>query len=97
MQRAHDRAAAAVAPAQWHAPPAAVRAARARVCAAATAAASLIRTWWERERLRRELSAMSPRDFGDVAVPPGAIKNEVGRWPWQKIHLGAAWRENRRE
>lgn len=97
MQRALDRVAATVAPAQWHAPPAAVRAALARVCAAAMAAARLIHTWWEREQLRRELSAMSPRDFGDVAVPPGAIKDEVRRWPWQKIRLGAAWRENRHE
>lgn len=40
--------------------------------------------WCERERQRRELSMMSKRDFGDLPVSPGAVRDEVGRWPWQK-------------
>ena len=40
--------------------------------------------WWERERQRRELSMMRARDFGDLAVPPSLVIEELRRWPWQK-------------
>ena len=43
-----------------------------------------LRTTWQRERERRELAAMRSRDFGDLAVPPGLIIEELRRWPWQK-------------
>jgi uncharacterized protein YjiS (DUF1127 family) len=36
----------------------------------------LLATWRERERHRRELSRMSVRDFGDIAVPPSLIREE---------------------
>lgn len=39
--------------------------------------------WRERERERRELATMASRDFGDLAVPPGLIREELRRWPWQ--------------
>ena len=39
--------------------------------------------WRKRERLRRELSQMSPRDFGDLTMPPSLVRDEVRRWPWQ--------------
>jgi hypothetical protein len=42
-----------------------------------------LRCWWERVELRRELSSMSVRDFGDVKVPPSLTADEVRRWPWQ--------------
>jgi len=45
--------------------------------------ARLPQTWRERNRLRRELSTMSPHDFGDLPVPPGMIFDECRRWPWQ--------------
>jgi uncharacterized protein YjiS (DUF1127 family) len=37
-----------------------------------------------RERERRELAAMDASDFGDLAVPPSLLVDEVRRWPWQK-------------
>ena len=36
----------------------------------------LLVRWRERERHRRELTTMSVRDFGDIAVPPGLIREE---------------------
>src|SRR5579863_8716863 len=45
----------------------------------------LPRTWRERNRLRRELSTMSPHDFGDLPIPPGMIFDECRRWPWQNV------------
>jgi uncharacterized protein YjiS (DUF1127 family) len=43
-----------------------------------------LRTWRRRVRERRELSQMCAHDFGDLAVPPGLIRDETRRWPWQK-------------
>ena len=43
-----------------------------------------LRTTWQRERERRELAAMRSRDFGDLAVPPSLVIDELRRWPWQK-------------
>ena len=45
----------------------------------------LPQTWRERDRLRRELSTMSPHDFGDLPVSPGMIFDECRRWPWQNV------------
>jgi uncharacterized protein YjiS (DUF1127 family) len=53
----------------------------------------LVRRWRERERLRLELSLMRPRDFGDLAVPPGLVVDEVRKWPWQQS--GPNWGEIR--
>jgi len=36
----------------------------------------LLVRWRERERHRRELTTMSVHDFGDIAVPPGLIREE---------------------
>ena len=44
----------------------------------------VLHRWWERERQRRELSMMRARDFGDLAVPPSLVVEELRRWPWQK-------------
>jgi uncharacterized protein YjiS (DUF1127 family) len=59
--------------------------ATAQSCApsARAAVAQLLRRWWSRELQRRELSMLSPRDFGDLAVPQSLVKEEVIRWPWQ--------------
>ena len=38
--------------------------------------------------MRRELASMSQRDFGDVPVPVGAVRDVARRWPWQKVSLG---------
>ncbi|HEY1432043.1 MAG TPA: hypothetical protein VGF39_10520 [Stellaceae bacterium] len=43
-----------------------------------------LRAWWQREHERRELTAMRGRDFGDLAVPPSLVVDEIRRWPWQK-------------
>jgi hypothetical protein len=40
--------------------------------------------WWGRELQRRELSMLSPRDFGDLPVPQSLVTEEIRRWPWQK-------------
>ena len=45
---------------------------------------TILNAWYRRERERRYLSAMRRRDFGDLAVPPGLILDEVRRWPWQE-------------
>jgi uncharacterized protein YjiS (DUF1127 family) len=58
--------------------------ARSRVTSAWMAIAQLLRTWWRRELQRRELSMLSPRDFGDLAVPQSLVSEEIRRWPWQK-------------
>jgi len=50
----------------------------------------LLARWRERERHRRELATMSVRDFGDIAVPPGLIREEQARWPWQAMNQGWA-------
>ena len=46
--------------------------------------AQLLRGWWRRELQRRELSILSPRDFGDLAVPQSLVTEEIRQWPWQK-------------
>lgn len=46
--------------------------------------ARLLRTWQRRELQRRELSRLSSRDFGDLAVPRSLINEEIRRWPWRK-------------
>jgi uncharacterized protein YjiS (DUF1127 family) len=43
-----------------------------------------LRQWRQRSRERRELSQLTPRDFGDLALPPSLLANELGRWPWQR-------------
>jgi uncharacterized protein YjiS (DUF1127 family) len=50
----------------------------------------LLARWRERERHRRELATMSAIDFGDIPVPPGLIREEQGRWPWQPMSRGWA-------
>jgi uncharacterized protein YjiS (DUF1127 family) len=50
----------------------------------------LLARWRERERCRRELAAMTALDFGDIAVPPGLIREEQARWPWQAMSPGWA-------
>jgi uncharacterized protein YjiS (DUF1127 family) len=52
--------------------------------AAFAAIPKVVRGWCERERDRRELAAMSPRDFGDLNVAFSAVRDEVSRWPWQR-------------
>jgi hypothetical protein len=42
---------------------------------------------YERERQRRELSAMRRSDFGDLPLSMGVVRDEVRRWPWQKTTL----------
>jgi uncharacterized protein YjiS (DUF1127 family) len=44
--------------------------------------------WWEPERQRRELSMMRARDFGDLAVPPSLVTDELRRWPWHRTRNG---------
>jgi uncharacterized protein YjiS (DUF1127 family) len=46
----------------------------------------LLARWREREWHRRELATMGARDFGDIAVPPGLIREEQVRWPWQAMN-----------
>jgi uncharacterized protein YjiS (DUF1127 family) len=58
--------------------------ARLRAPSAWAAVAQLLRKWWRRELERRKLSVLSPRDFGDLAVPQSLVKEEIGRWPWQQ-------------
>ena len=50
--------------------------------------------WWERERLRRELSTMRAPDFGDLTVPPSLVIEELRRWPWQKQN--SQWERSQR-
>lgn len=50
----------------------------------------LLTRWRERERHRRELATMAARDFGDIAVPTGLIREELARWPWQTMSPGWA-------
>ena len=50
----------------------------------------LFARWRERERHRRELATMAARDFGDIAVPPGLLREEQARWPWQAMSPGWA-------
>ena len=45
---------------------------------------TMLGAWWRRERERRELAAMNPRDFGDLTVPPSLVSDELRRWPWQR-------------
>ena len=59
-------------------------AARSRVPRVWVAVARLLRTWWKRELQRRELSMLSPRDFGDLTIPRSLVNEEIRRWPWQK-------------
>jgi uncharacterized protein YjiS (DUF1127 family) len=46
--------------------------------------ARTLRRWQRRELQRRELSRLSSRDFGDLAVPRSLINEEARRWPWRK-------------
>jgi uncharacterized protein YjiS (DUF1127 family) len=55
-----------------------------RVASVWVVIARLLRTWQRRELQRRELSVLSSRDFGDLAVPQSLINEEIHRWPWQK-------------
>lgn len=48
------------------------------------AVARLVRSWRERELQRQALAMMSPRDFGDLAVPRSLVREELRCWPWQK-------------
>ena len=57
---------------------------RSRIASAWVVIARLLRTWRRRELERRELSVLSSRDFGDLAVPQSLINEEIRRWPWQK-------------
>jgi uncharacterized protein YjiS (DUF1127 family) len=57
---------------------------RSRIASAWVLIARLLRTWRRRELQRRELSVLSSRDFGDLAVPQSLINEEIRRWPWQK-------------
>ena len=43
----------------------------------------LLRRWRKRQQQRRELSMLKSRDFGDLAVPPALLANELGCWPSQ--------------
>jgi len=52
------------------------------------AALRQIAKWQERERERRELAMMSARDFGDLAVPPALVREELRRRPWQALSQG---------
>ena len=94
MQRARYRAVATVMSEPWRSSTEATRTIRSRLYAASAAFAGLIRTWQERERLRRELASMSQRDFGDLTVPVGAVRDEARRWPWQKVSLSRAPRSS---
>ena len=58
-----------------------------RVASVWVVIARLLRTWQRRELQRRELSVLSSRDFGDLAVPQSLINEEIRRWPWQKWAL----------
>ena|SRR5690348_7069208 len=58
-------------------------AARSNVTTASKGLVRLLRNWWRRELQRRELSMLSPRDFGDLAVPQSLVAEEIRRWPWQ--------------
>ena len=55
-----------------------------RIASAWVMIARLLRTWKRRELQRRELSVLSSRDFGDLAVPQSLISEEIRCWPWQK-------------
>ena len=57
---------------------------RSRIASAWVVIARLLRTWRRRELQRRELSRLSSRDFGDLAVPRSLINEEIRRWPWRK-------------
>lgn len=57
---------------------------RSRGASAWMAITQLLRTWRRRELERRELSMLSPRDFGDLVVPHSLVNEEIRRWPWQK-------------
>ena len=63
---------------------------RARLGSSGLVAAGLrqIAKWRERERERCELAMMSTRDFGDLAVPPGLVREELRRRPWQAWSQG---------
>ncbi len=43
-----------------------------------------LRSAWQRERERRELTKVRGPDFGDLPVPPSLVLDELRRWPWQK-------------
>jgi uncharacterized protein YjiS (DUF1127 family) len=85
MLLSHQGSALAAA-APW--PAAAAAPARARTLPLFAAILDTLRQWRERSRERRELSQLTARDFGDLAVPPSLLANETGRWPWQKPSLG---------
>jgi uncharacterized protein YjiS (DUF1127 family) len=72
----------AVAAVSW--PAAAEPRGQARTPRPLAAMAGALRRWREHARLRRELSQMSARDFGDLAVPPSLLADERRRGPWQR-------------
>ena len=41
----------------------------------------------ERERERRELAMMRPRDFGDLPLSPTAVRDETRRRWWQRLDI----------
>ena len=85
METLNRRAIRASRAVEWRTPADTMEAiARGHISGVWTAFVRLLRTWRERQRERRELSLMLPRDFGDLPVPPGLIADEIRRWPWQK-------------
>jgi uncharacterized protein YjiS (DUF1127 family) len=50
----------------------------------------VLRTWRERERERRELAMLSPRDLDDIGLSFSSVRDEISRWPWQRPVLSAA-------
>jgi uncharacterized protein YjiS (DUF1127 family) len=84
MHTSHRDAVFASRAVAWREPagPGAARA-RSRLAEIWTAFIRLLCQWRKRQKLRRELSLMSPRDFGDLAVPPSLVRDELRRWPWQ--------------
>lgn len=68
----------------WQPPPATGAMTTARRRGWGAAILRTLRQWRERERQRREMSMLTERDFGDLALPPSLVRDELRRWPWQK-------------
>jgi hypothetical protein len=58
--------------------------------------AAWLRDRWQREHERREMAQMGARDFGDIAVSPGLMREETRRWPGQKSNPGWSAVDERR-
>jgi uncharacterized protein YjiS (DUF1127 family) len=61
-----------------------------------------LRAWRKRGEFRRELSAMSARDFHNLKVPPGLVADELRRWRWQEPSrqwrvVGSKWSATNRD